>query len=1067
MLRIVTGRFHPHLESALVHHIRRAKTPDPVAPLAILVPSKELAGRVRRLIAVEHGLALLNVHILTFHQLALRLWDEERERGGSPSPLQVVDELFFEQLIRHLVRNRLQELTPLHQIGHSSGTWGALWSTVRDLKDAGVEPAVALRALREGCFGDDDSAWLEALFSLHAAMQEAARALHVGTLDDLAQAVRAFVPVSRFIASLQHAFYYGFYDLTQVQLDMFEAVSRIAPTTLFFPLDDDPSFDFARRFFERYIQPLAPAPDTVLRAGDPQPGDSSPARPVPELFVRSVVGTEEELATVCRTILDLAETHGYRFDEIGVVARSLDPYRTALPSVFERHRIPFTSTAGTPLMHEPLCKTLLQLASLTLNDWYGPSVVDAVSSPLYRSEQFESHPERIRPDLWRLVVPALHIVRGIEEWARLEIASRSSVEIAAVDDERSSTGSLWVPQEIVRCLWDEVNQLQRECAELPERGTVAQLVESMRALATRHLRRPSPAEGPEENARDTRLLLVWEAVDRVLAQLAQLDVLGDPITWAEFVELLIHVVERTTVPVEPMDHRGVAVLDVMAARGLPFRALFVLGLNEKVFPRYIREDPFLRDQARRVLDETLGFKIDEKLAGYDEEELLLTLLRQAAGDRLILSFQRADDHGRALAPSPYVGEVARLCRLDERVIDAVPRRLTDRMARRPGLKALVPTGELAQWLAMNGQDAAPLLRTTGRDHESFRFGTEALRRIEDDQPALTAYDGLTGPLAAHWTKVLDRGLAPTPLERYARCPFQYFSADVLRLEPVRQPLAQELDAAVLGTVCHAALRRCYERLLPTGWPAEPVTDDTVEWCIHSAVEEAAADYESRHHTGHHVLWEMAKDTIISLVAAAVEADEAAQAGDHFIPVAFEVEAEGMFPQEGGSDAAPMRIRGRVDRVDRHRSSGEIRVVDYKFKRGGSIKAEDRHLVQAALRGVRLQPPLYTCLDIPGYGKPGTVQLFFLAPRWTPPIARSSFAATVWASATGARLRHTVTTLTDGIRAGRFFILPGGYCDTCEFRVACRREHGPTWWRSYRAPEPKALKTICTLRAKDE
>lgn len=1067
MLRIVTGPFHPCLESALVDHIRRAKTPDLLAPLGVLVPSTELAQRVRRLLAVEHGLALLNVHILTFHQLALRLRDEERECGGSPPPLQVVDELFFEQLTRHLVHKRLQGLSPLRQIGHSSGTWAALWSTVRDLKDAGVAPAAALRGLREGCFGEDDSAWLEALFSLHAAVQESARALRVGTPDDLAQAMVAFAPASRFIASLQRVFYYGFYDLTQVQLDVFQTVSRIAPTTLFFPLDDDRSFDFARRFFDRYIQPLAPAPDSTLRAGPSQPGDSSPARHAPELFVRSVVGTEEELATVCRTILDLRETHGYRFDEIGVVARSLDPYRTALPRVFERYRIPFTATVGIPLMHEPLCKTLLQLASLTLSDWYGPSVLDVVASPLYRSERFDSHPEHVRPDLWRLVVPALHIVRGIEEWTRLETASRSSVEIGAVDDERGTTGSLHVPSEIVQCLWDEVNHLHRECAELPERGPVAQLVESFRALAARHARRPLPAAVPEEDARDARLLLVWDTVDRVLTQLTQLDVLGDPVTWAEFVELFIHAVERTTVPLETIDHCGVTVLDVMAARGLPFRALFVLGLNEKVFPRYIREDPFLRDRARRVFAETLGFKIDEKLAGYDEEELLLALLRQAARDRLILSFQRADDQGRALAPSPYLGEAARLCRLDEPIVDAVAWRLTDRMAQRPALRALVPPGELAQWLAMGGQDAAPLLRAAGRDPELFRSGIEALMRIEDDEPALTACDGLTGPLDTHWSKVLARGLAPTPLERYARCPFQYFAVDVLRLDPIRRPLAQELDAAVLGTICHAALRRCYERLLPTGWPAKPVTDDTVEWCIHSAVEEAAADYESRHPAGHHLLRELAKDRIVALVAAAVEADEAAQAEDHFVPVSFEVDAVGTLPPESGSNIAPMRIHGRVDRVDRHRSSGEVRVVDYKFKSGGSIKTEDRNLVQAALRGGRLQPPLYTCLDIPEHGKPHTVQLFFLAPRWTPPVARSSFAATVWDSATGSRLRQTVSTLMHGIRAGRFFILPDGYCDTCEFRVACRREHGPTWWRSYRAPEPKALKTLRTLRVKDE
>ena len=64
----------------------------------------------------------------------------------------------------------------------------------------------------------------------------------------------------------------------------------------------------------------------------------------------------------------------------------------------------------------------------------------------------------------------------------------------------------------------------------------------------------------------------------------------------------------------------------MAARGVAFRALYVLNLNEKVFPRHIREDAFLRDRTRRFFEVDLGFKIQEKLAGYDEEKLLFTLL---------------------------------------------------------------------------------------------------------------------------------------------------------------------------------------------------------------------------------------------------------------------------------------------------------------------------------------------------------------------------------------------------------------------------------------------------------
>jgi ATP-dependent helicase/nuclease subunit B len=538
-------------------------------------------------------------------------------------------------------------------------------------------------------------------------------------------------------------------------------------------------------------------------------------------------------------------------------------------------------------------------------------------------------------------------------------------------------------------------------------------------------------------------------------------------TWAEFVELLVHAVERTTVQPNPDDHGGVAVLDVMAARGLPFKVLFVLGLNDTVFPRYIREDPFLRDRHRRVLDETLGFKIDEKLAGYEEEAVLLALVRQAATDRLLISYQRADDDGRVLTASPYVTDLLTLCGIaDAPPIEAVPRRLTDRVAQRSTIRTFLPPEELALWMAMDGQDAAPLLAAIGRDAELFRQGVEALRHIEDERPILAAHDGMTGSLDAHWSTVMQRGLAPTPLERYAHCPFQYFAADVLKLKPVRGASGQGLDASVLGTVCHAALRRCYERLIPMGWPAEPVTDDTVAWCIHSAVEEAAAEHEGRYPTGHYLLWELAKEGLVALLAAAVESDEAAHAEDGFSPVAFEVGAQGTLPPLT-PDGTPMLIHGRVDRIDRGPQRNELRIIDYKFKTGSASKTEDRNLLQAGIRGYRLQPPLYACLNIPGHPPPTEVHLVFLAPNWPTPIVRSTFASSVWHSEKGLQLQKTLNVLIDGMRAGRFFILPNGYCDTCEFRVSCRRDHSPTWWRAYRAPEGKLLKALRSQKVKDD
>ncbi len=191
MLRIVTGPLHPALDRALVEDIRSLKTGDPFAPCALIAPSATLVDRLKRLLAIEARLPVLNLHVLTFHQLALRLQNDLVRSGLSLPPLQLVDDFYSEQLVRQVVHRKLPGLEPLTKLPPSPGTWKGLWATIRDLKDAVVRPDTALKAVEEGLFEEDDRPWLQALFTLQAALVEGSRSLGVGSPDDLALSLTA------------------------------------------------------------------------------------------------------------------------------------------------------------------------------------------------------------------------------------------------------------------------------------------------------------------------------------------------------------------------------------------------------------------------------------------------------------------------------------------------------------------------------------------------------------------------------------------------------------------------------------------------------------------------------------------------------------------------------------------------------------------------------------------------------------------------------------------------------------------------------------------------------------
>ncbi|MER3424050.1 MAG: hypothetical protein C4293_13295 [Nitrospiraceae bacterium] len=233
MLKIFTGSFHPDLEQALVEEVRQIKAADPLAPFALVAPSSTLINRLRDLLIIEHTQSLLNVHFLTFHQLALRLYEERLVLDGDRSSrFELVPDLFFEHLLGQIIARNPPELAGMKLASLGSGAWPALWATLRDLKDATVDPSTALRGVAEGLFDSEDASKLRALFALYSAVLETARSLRVGSPDDLVSAMTPWVPQSRFLSRLRRVCYYGFYDVTQVQLSLFEAVAAARSATI-------------------------------------------------------------------------------------------------------------------------------------------------------------------------------------------------------------------------------------------------------------------------------------------------------------------------------------------------------------------------------------------------------------------------------------------------------------------------------------------------------------------------------------------------------------------------------------------------------------------------------------------------------------------------------------------------------------------------------------------------------------------------------------------------------------------------------------------------------------------
>jgi ATP-dependent helicase/nuclease subunit B len=1076
LMQTILGPFHPHLETALIKEIRKSKAADPLGPLLVLLPSDLLRRRLKLLLTREPDRAFVNLWLMPFHQLTFRLLSENY---GLRLPV-LRDDLFLEEVLRHAIRTGKPGTEAFAGIDEKAGGCAALWQTLRDLRDGMVDPAIALEAYNEGHFSPQTNARVVNLLTLFQTLFRVCEERGIQGYSEWERYATEQVPSSAFLKQFSRILIYGFYDLTQVQLDLFSAVAENYSTTLFFPLfhaaPSHQAWSFAERFFQRYIQGRAVQNSAVVNLlDDPEYRPLGPAarlfdlasdrpvlqRPGPWVCkIFNTFGSHDEIATVAKEILDLVTREEMAFEEIGIVARALDPYRSIIKELFHQHSIPLARSLEEPLAQFPLTKSVILLLNLPAKDFLRAHVIDLLSSPYFRLFLCDTDRAPPRPDLWDLATRELGICKGTHEWSRLKKFLNRDLVVSRMT-RGDEPGLITIAAAQIRRLVHVFNTLHSDLAALPEKAQWSDYASAWQELLRKYLKLSIDHESELPTSDERLSAEIFAILDRV----AGLDALGADVSLKYFSHTFQHWLERSHITFSPDDTKGVAVLSATAARGLSFRVLFIVGLNEGQFPRTIREDAFLRDRERQILERDLGFKVNPKLAGFDEEKLIFSLLAGAARERLYCFFQRADESGRALAPSWYLTELKRAvgCGNGAQVSEStIPRSLADKATVHPFMRQdLLLPEELAVRLALEGRNATSLLARFGLAATLYRQGRRMVERLDLSSSRLDSFDGVIKPLSEFWDAFSHRGLSPTALETYVRCPFQFFAQHVLGLERLERPEESiSPKPAEFGELGHLILKIFYQQLIDQDNFTANRSGADWESVLAAATDRACAEYEATNPVGYPLAWESVQENLEQILHQVVAQDLNELSSSGWLPTALEVDVRAQLDTNWSEPLGGLTIRGRMDRIDCDPERNRLRVVDYKFKLGGTATVLDRDLSRAALRGERLQPFFYFLLAkrLAARKKLRLVDpdieanFYYIAPKWTKgPLVRANFGAEGLSEELGEAIKATVAFIVNGIRQGRFFICPGNHCRYCDVSEICRKNHPPSLWRAENDP----------------
>ncbi len=1093
---------HPdmlRLERELCARLRRLRTTPAEAfdPVLVLVPSRRQMLRVREMLAREMG-ALLGVDVLTHQALAYRLVEAHPESSAPALASRALRETLVDALLESPgepggPRKDPREGSLRAYVAEHPAALGPLTALLGELREAGVTGEELAEASQRRA-PDDLAALLrryeEALDRLAAAPQ--------GWTDRAGLARLAAAAAGAALPRYRAVIQYGAYELIGMNLDLLRALPACESKLFLVPGDvEAPAWRHMLGFFERHLgaMPRALPEDGPARGfveaarAFRRPEAESPrvAGSLALTFVHTQ-GPEAELNFAAREALRLIN-EGVPAAEIGILARTLEPYAATAETVFARHSLAVDSSATLPLSRHPKARAFLLLCRALAQDFERQTMVDLLRSPFLAQGLSEEQLPRWRPDRWdrwsrrfALVcgadawtedLPAALRAEAVPDWFEDDPEERQRFEARRADDLASAetlaaTVRAWVKE---RARW-------RACR------TGAEHAAFLRGLGSRWIRRWDEIE-PAGPATSRAIRAALRGLLDELESLDALDALSDgggdaqAMDLAEALAFVESSVQDAELPWPSSD--GLRFLDVMQARGLTFRHLFLIGFNADLMPRRPREDLFLRGRRRARARRATGKPLALRHEAREEEWLLFASTLAAATDSLTVVWQRADAEGKARMVSLFLRELERI--LPGAAIERVPThpaRAAEYLIDRGGLLAREEAALLAADLATRAdQGLAGFLRDFDPElSEALAAGIALARAIEgpvgdSGDPALELrYDGFL-PDGLGWT----RHFSASSLRMLGRCPQSFFFRKVLGVRPLEEAAEEyRFGPRELGSLVHEVLDLVHcdleeeGRLRGEDAPGELVKRGTA--LFRRRWKERLAPLRRRMHAHYPVLFDHVEATWREEIEAFLSWDLARLAeGGHRLH-GTELHCEAEIPLLRG---APLLLAGKValeflktsregapllpvvgvfDRVT-VQAEGAWLVSEYKT----AGKIENQVDLGCYLKAHYCQAPLYMLLAEAGLaraatqgarrggagdGAEGGVEMLavgptFLAADGARPENPVALDAEDFETAR-AGFEETLGILAVHARQGRFPFSGGGQCDYCEFPSACRRHH---------------------------
>ena len=641
-----------------------------------------------------------------------------------------------------------------------------------------------------------------------------------------------------------------------------------------------------------------------------------------------------EIEQVAKTILKLVRDKNYRYKDISIITKNIDTYSSLTRAIFAEYEIPIFIDEDRDLNQNIVVQYVLSILEIFTKNWSYESMFNYIKTGFSNIEE---------DDIFKLERYCLKWGIKQNKWKK---------EFTYGNYEEKDKAEIERLEQIRKELVDPLINLKKE---IDANKTAEGMSKAIYQFLVKQKTAEKVAKKIEElkeigqidiaNEYESSMQIIIDILDEIVLVFKD-----DKITIDKYAQILKVGFKNSSLTKIPGTQDQVIMGDVDRSRSHKVKAIFIIGLNDGVFPSIHKDEGFLNDTDREILKQDgieLAKGTIEKLY---EDNFNIYKAFTTAEEKLYLLYSSSDMQGKALRPSMLINKIKKIYPELKEESDIIETKSEILNKKTTYEELIINISKLKE------QDSIEKLWYYIFDY--YQKDNEWNERLQQNLRGLS-YTNLPEKITQENVDKLYGNTLTTSisqLERYRSCPFSYYLQYGLKIKPAEELKVQTIDT---GIFIHEVIDEFFENVREEGIQLEEINEDEMSEIIDKIVDNKLQQSKNYIFTSTAKyralvlrLKKMVKKAMKYIIETLVQS--------RFKVLGTEVE----FDEKGKykpirmtlENGKRVEIVGKIDRIDtaENEEGKYLRIIDYK----SSIKNIDLNEVYAGL-----QIQLLTYLDV--------------------------------------------------------------------------------------------------------